>query len=239
MCTVTFIAQRTGYCLGMNRDEKLTRRTGLPPRKIQLNGHVVLCPSEPGGGTWIALNDNGASLALINWYSVTRRVQPNPISRGEVVRMLCGADLPAIADAGLQSLPLARINPFRLIGVFRASMEIVEWRWDLKRLLRTKLPWKTQQWVSSGFDEPTAQRVRGRTFRRALGERPAKGLVWLRKLHGSHSPQCGPFSTCMHRADAATASYTEVTVSNRGARMSYHSGPLCLNTGTLSVTRPQ
>ena len=33
MCTVTFIARQKGYCLGMNRDEKLTRPTGLPPKK--------------------------------------------------------------------------------------------------------------------------------------------------------------------------------------------------------------
>jgi len=38
MCTVTFIARRNGYVLGMNRDEKLTRAAGLPPRLTHLNG---------------------------------------------------------------------------------------------------------------------------------------------------------------------------------------------------------
>jgi len=50
----------------MNRDEKLTRPTGLPPKKRMVNGRAVISPSEPGGGTWIALNDHGATLALIN-----------------------------------------------------------------------------------------------------------------------------------------------------------------------------
>ena len=227
MCTVTFIAQRNGYCLGMNRDEKLTRPIGLPPRKVWVDGHALVCPSEPGGGTWISLNDTGVCLALINWYSITRRVKRRPLSRGEVVKMVCPADLPDVADARLQSLPLKRINPFRLMGVFGSSKEIVEWRWDLRSLVRVKRPWKTQQWVSSGFDELIAQRVRSRIFRRALGEPSEKGLVWLRKLHRSHSPQCGPFSTCMHRADAATVSYTELSVSDRGARMGYQRGPLC------------
>src|SRR6266853_2821052 len=77
MCTVTFIARRRGYCLGMNRDEKLARPTGLPPRKKMVNGRAVISPSEPGGGTWIALNDQGATLALINWYSIIARVDRN------------------------------------------------------------------------------------------------------------------------------------------------------------------
>jgi hypothetical protein len=227
MCTVTFLARRTGYCLGMNRDEKLTRAPGLPPKKINLNGRVVVCPSEPGGGTWIALNDGGACLALINWYSVKRRVPHHPISRGEVVKAVCPADSSEVADTKLQGLPLERINPFRLIGIFPRKNKIFEWRWDLKRLVRKARPWKTRQWVSSGFDEPTAQRVRGRIFRSVLRESSGGDLGWLRRLHRSHSPRSGPFSTCMHRTDAATVSYTEVTVSDHAAKMGYHAGPPC------------
>ena len=227
MCTVTFIARQRGYCLGMNRDEKLTRQAGLPPEEINVNGHAVLCPSEPGGGTWIALNDSGACQALINWYSVTRRVEGNTITRGEVVKLVCRADSPDVAHARLQSLPLKRMNPFRLIGIFSASKQVCEWRWDLKTLVRLKEPWKTQQWISSGFDESTAQRVRGQTFRRALAQSSSGSMDWLRRLHRSHFPQSGPFSTCMHRADAATVSYAEVIVSGRHAEMSYHSGCPC------------
>src|ERR1041385_4155686 len=51
MCTVTFIGRKKGYCLGMNRDEKRTRIAGLPPGMKRVNGHAVICPSEPGGGT--------------------------------------------------------------------------------------------------------------------------------------------------------------------------------------------
>jgi hypothetical protein len=229
MCTVTFVAQRNGYWLGMNRDEKLTRAIGTPPRKRKMNGRTVLCPAEPGGGTWIGLNDSGASLALINWYSVTRRVERGPVSRGEVVKAVGAAGSAEVASAGLNELPLKRINPFRLIGIFPASGEIVEWRWNLKRLVRKKAPWRTQQWISSGFDEPVAQRVRGGTFRDALLQSPAPRLSWLRRLHRSHAPQVGPFSTCMHRSDAATVSYTEIAVSSRTATMRYHAGTPCIS----------
>jgi hypothetical protein len=227
MCTVTFIARQTGYCLGMNRDEKRTRRTALPPRKKTVEGRVVICPSEPGSGTWIAVNDHGSTFALINWYSITARVGGNALSRGEVVNSVSTASSPDFADAGLARLPIRRISPFRLIGVFPVIGAIVEWRWDLKKLVRKSHPWSTQQWISSGFDEPAAQRVRGKTFRQARRQRSAGSIEWLRRLHRSHSPKAGPFSTCMHRADAATVSYTEVNVSSRKVTMGYNAGAPC------------
>src|SRR5437773_1891444 len=103
MCTVTFIARQKGYCLGMNRDEKLTRPTGLPPNKRNVNGRAVLCPSEPGGGTWIALDDGGTTFALINWYSITARVLGKAVSRGEVVNSVSTASTPHFADAAPMS----------------------------------------------------------------------------------------------------------------------------------------
>lgn len=229
MCTVTFIARRRGYCLGMNRDEKLTRPTGLPPRKKIMDGRAVISPSEPGGGTWIAVNDHGVTLALINWYSIKARVDRNAFSRGEVVNSASAAISSGSADTALHALPLNRINPFRLVGVFPATGEIVEWRWNLKQLVRKNHRWKTQQWISSGFDEPAAHRVRGRTFRLAQKQKSAGTLDWLRRLHRSHAPAAGPCSMCMHRADAATVSYTEISVSAPVAAMWYHAGAPCHN----------
>lgn len=227
MCTVTFIARQRGYCLGMNRDEKLTRPTGLPPKEKRVNGRGVLSPSEPSGGTWIAVNDHGATLALINWYSITARVDGKGVSRGEVVNAVSATISSGSANAALNALPLNRINPFRLVGVFPTTGELVEWRWNLKQLTRKNHRWKTQQWVSSGLDEPAAQRVRGRTFRQAQKQESAGSLDWLRRLHRSHLPQTGPFSMCMHRKDAATVSYTEIVVSDQHALMGYYNAAPC------------
>ena len=230
MCTVTFIARKRGYALGMNRDEKLTRPSGLPPKRKKVNGRVLLFPSEPSGGTWIAVNDSGTTFALINWYAIPARVRGQVMSRGDVVTAASAADSPELADAALARLPINRINPFRLIGIFPATSEVVEWRWNLKRLVREKHRWETQQWISSGFDEPKAQRMRSKTFQQATRQYSAGSLDWLRRLHRSHTPQVGPFSTCMHRADATTVSFTEVAVSSRQIVMRYHAGAPCLCT---------
>jgi hypothetical protein len=228
MCTVTFMPRATGYCLAMNRDEKLVRAKGLPPAERNVRGSKVLAPSEPGGGTWIALNDDGVCLALINWYSVAARVKRHPVSRGRCIPAVSTANEPARVNAGLVRLPLKRINPFRLIGVFPRLRQITEWRWNLKQLVWRNHRWRSRQWISSGFDEPTAQQVRGRTFRQAKAQASEGTLDWLRRLHRSHSPQRGPFSTCMHRDDAATVSYTELCVWRDGATMRHILGAPCL-----------
>jgi hypothetical protein len=211
----------------MNRDEKLARPQGLPPKLTVVQNRQVIFPSEPAGGTWIATNEFGVSLALINWYSVPTRFESSPISRGEVVKATCTAGSPNRMEAVLATLPLDRIKPFRLIAFFPASSQITECRWDLNKLELKTCAWQTQQWISSGFDEPAAQRERSRTFQQALKEKSVGSLSWLRRLHRSHSPEEGPFSICMHRADAATVSYTEIVVLGHDARLWHCLGPPC------------
>jgi hypothetical protein len=127
----------------------------------------------------------------------------------------------------LRQLPLPCINPFRLIGFFPETNQIFQWRWDLKTLSEKKHPWRLQQWISSGLDEAKAQNKRGVTFQNSLKQKSVGRLEWLRRLHRSHAPDIGPFSTCMHRADAATVSYTEVSVSSRITAMRYFDGAPC------------
>src|SRR4051794_17043350 len=131
MCTVTFIARKDGYALGMNRDEQLARVKALPPSRQEINGRAALFPSEPNGATWIGVNDAGVSFALINWYSVKARVSSNAVSRGLVVRSTLAADKADSIDQCLMAFPLSQTNPFRLIGVFQDAKQVVEWQWDL------------------------------------------------------------------------------------------------------------
>jgi hypothetical protein len=230
MCTVTLIARRHGYALGMNRDEKRVRVAGLPPARRTLEGRTVLYPSEPEGGTWIGVNDAGIALALINWYSVNVRAPAPAVSRGEVVLSALLGTSAAAVDAAVQARPLSRTNPFRLIGVFPKAKEVVEWRWDLQQFVRRPHPWRTNIWISSGYDEPGAQQARGKIFARASRQSSAGTLDWLRRLHRSHAPERGPYSVCMHRDDAATVSYTEVVVNRIAGTIRYVGGPLCCST---------
>ena len=227
MCTVTFIARECGYVIGMNRDEKLSRPVALGPARYRINGRSVLAPSEPRGGLWIGANDGGASFALINWYGVTARVQSQPISRGEIVKSALPLDSTGAVTRALTSLPLSRVNPFRLIGVIPSQKVVIEWRWNLQQLEQIEHAWQTNIWISSGFDEPGAQQTRGKIFREVLKQESAGNCSWLRSLHQSHMPEPGPYSMCMHRSDAATVSYTEIAILSDQVEMHYVAGSPC------------
>jgi transport and Golgi organization protein 2 len=206
----------------------------LPPTLHQLGQRKALYPSEPGGGTWIGVNDAAVTFALINWYSVTSRVRDKVISRGDIVTSALTADTPERATEILNAASLPRVNPFRLIGVFPKSRDLVEWRWNLKQLEALDHPWATNIWISSGFDEPGAQQTRGKVFQSALRQPSVGTLDWLRRLHRSHAPEMGPYSICMHRDDAATVSYTEISASGVKASMLYRVDSRCSSCCDLS-----
>src|SRR5438552_1368403 len=83
MCTISFVPKLRGFYLAMNRDEKFTRSTALPPAIVDLADRRAIFPREQEGGTWIAANDAGVCLALINWHRVERQPVRSLASRGQ------------------------------------------------------------------------------------------------------------------------------------------------------------
>lgn len=227
MCSVTFWPVDSGYRLAMNRDELLTRAPGLPPALERVGERRVLHPRDPAGGTWISVNDRGVAFALINWYAVPSRAALPAVSRGEVVLALRPVTSSADVGEHLSSMNLSRVNPFRLLAFFPANREVREWRWDLATLSEQEIAWAPAFWASSGHDEPGAQRLRAATFERWRTRGEAGTWEWLRQFHGSHDPERGPYSVCMHRADAATVSYAEVQVEGGEVVLRYRASAPC------------
>lgn len=241
----------------MNRDEKRERFAALPPQIVELETHHAIFPREPTGGTWISVNDGGVCLALINWYRIQRKPNNGTLSRGLVVRELAGESSTDKIATSVKRLPLRKLRPFRLIVIAPDQMRVTEWRWNLQRLTKCDHGWQPRHWFSSGFDEPRAEVERARTCasfvaggadpgrcktsrcdRRAGVNTTGYTLKRLRQLHRSHAPKRGPFSICMHRADAATVSYTEVLVTKNSACMRYASGPPCIPRFTVTKKLP-
>lgn len=233
MCTVTFVPGARGFHVAMNRDERRTRVPGLGAALQGCRDLPAIHPSEPGGGTWIAVNAAGAVHALVNWYPVRHRPGPNPVSRGVVVLALRASATGSASDQIMRRLPLAQLAPFRAVGVFPAGRVVREWRWNARQLEVQDHPWSPRQWISSGHDEPGAQRVRAGTFatRLATGRLEAGDDLW--ELHASHEPEPGPYSTCMHRADAETVSFTGIEVGEDRVSMKHATDSPC-RCGTLT-----
>jgi hypothetical protein len=129
--------------------------------------------------------------------------------------------------AMLSGLPLPRINPFRLIAVCPTERAVWEWRWDGTVLDSKHHSWKRRHWFSSGHDEAMVNEERAAVVRQAAKRVSAQTPAWLRKLHQSHQPRRGASSICMHRDDAQTVSYTQITATARRAQMRYAAGPPC------------
>ena len=225
MCSVSFLPREDGFVLAMNRDERLSRLSALPPEVFERDGLAMLYPRELSGGTWIGVNSAGAAFSLINWYSQPDCAYGNPVSRGEVVRALLSARNCAAAASLLGELPLKRMNPFRLMVVSLAERSLTEWHSGCGDLEPFDLSWKRHHWFSSALDEGKANQVRRRVCARIHGD--FFDLPLLRKLHRSHAPTAGPFSLCMHRDDACTVSYTEINVRGAMATTYYVAGPPC------------
>ncbi|MCD8534650.1 MAG: NRDE family protein [Verrucomicrobia bacterium] len=212
----------------MNRDESLDRPKACGPEIFRRDGLHVIHPFEPQGGTWISSNSRGSAFALLNWYSVADKISiKSPRSRGFLTKDVSSTCSPQDAESRLHLDKLQQTLPFRLFGFFLDSSSVVEWRWNGYVLENIDHPWRQNMWVSSGFNEPSAQAIRQHTLNEFIHPSHLSNQDWLRALHASHIPQKGPFSICMHRSDAQTVSYTEIETSASETSVRYFPGPLC------------
>jgi transport and Golgi organization protein 2 len=234
MCTLSFLPTQSGFRIAMNRDEKRVRIAALPPERFAFGDRQVLYPREPGGGTWLAANDAGLCLALINWHRIAREPLERITSRGQIIPQLIGASSSAQLERNLRAVKLQDLRPFRLIAVVPSEHALLEFRWNLRALRVSKQPWRTHHWFSSGFDERQAE-----STRRVVCDRvEPRTIKDLRTLHRSHVPRRGPFSICMHRRDAKSVSYAEVSVTRRSVVMRYADGSPCAAKLTLTKRLP-
>lgn len=213
MCTLTVITGDNSHRVAMNRDEKITRGPGAPPETHEFHGTRVIYPGDGAGGTWIAANEYGIVLALLNWNDVAPCGTATGItqSRGRVIPALIASrslrELHAVFGVSI----LEGMLPFRLVGVFPSEKEIWEWRWYSAKLEFQAHRWESRHWFSSSLSDKQAESLRGAACRHARSESNAGSVPWLRRLHASHAGGPGPFSLCVHREDVKTLSYTEVT----------------------------
>lgn len=228
MCTLTVVTRDGTYLMAMNRDERIARGAGAPPEMHQFDGTWAIYPNDGDGGTWIASNEWGIGLALLNWNDVSpphRSVKTR--SRGRVIPALIDSRSLRGLHAVFSVSSLTGMLPFRLVGVFPSEREICEWRWDSTRLEFHAHEWKSRHWFSSSLSDNRASAVRGLACREAQHHSDVGSVPWLRRLHASHGAGPGAFSLCVHRADVKTLSYSEVMVTPRRVEMGHFRGSPC------------
>ncbi|MFO1446703.1 MAG: NRDE family protein [Opitutaceae bacterium] len=210
MCTLTWrpSAER-GYDLFFNRDELDTRTDECPPAVITTPGGRVIAPRDgPGGGTWLALNEQGVTLALLNCYPSRARAgsdwdRPTP-SRGGVCWTVAGARSAREAIERVKAGAWESAKPFHLVALDAEARG--EWRtWDGAQWSGGSAPLFL---TSSSFASSEIEAERARRWRTSA---PVT-VEEMEAFHWFYEPAAGAASICMRRADARTRSVSHITV---------------------------
>jgi hypothetical protein len=227
VCTVTWFGSRDGYFLYANRDELRTRPPASPPTRHHKAGTRYLAPTDgAAGGTWIAVNEFGLSLCLLNDYSATARIARGDfVSRGHLVADLIRAhELDDLARLW-SNCELPSYRPFKLLALSPGQQaRLLGWNGEASSLTSDGV---VPPLCSSSFDEAGATRARAELFSdTALDDDGDRRKGHLR-FHQSHRPERGPYSVCMHRPDAVTVSFTIVETNPAQISMVYADGAPC------------
>jgi len=205
MCTVSWIYQDDGYQLLCNRDERRTRAKALPPKILTQNGVRFIAPIDGDfGGTWIATNEFGVSICLLNGHP---RESARPrLSRGMVVLKLIAAASVRRVQELLGSLDLSTFASFTLAALQTGQpATVVEWS---GAELAARDPGVCLL-TSSSYDWEAVQLARRLEFEGRVRSRNVRALS---EFHESHAAEGGAYSVCMHRDDAETVSFSRVEV---------------------------
>lgn len=243
MCTVTFLPlDHGGYLLGTNRDESPSRGEARAPAVRVTAGRRVLAPMDTdAGGTWIATDEQGRTLCVLNGDRPPVLPVPEaPLSRGVLVLRLM--ETPAIdsvesrlrATVGTGRLA---VKPFKLLvaepGSEGRPAQSHLLQWDGARIERFDAS-GPRMLVSSTFEADAVDAHRRDDFlawRERHGSASGPELVGaLKAWHASHRaerPSGDAYSVCMHRDDARSVSFTLVRVGPESVRMSYRAGSPC------------
>ncbi|HKD04625.1 MAG TPA: NRDE family protein [Bryobacteraceae bacterium] len=217
MCTASWIHEDAGYWLFFNRDEKLTRKKAMPPDFAARDGIRFLTPVDGDfGGTWIATNEFGVSICLLNGAGNQRHIR----SRGLLIpEVISAPSVPVVCEL-VRAADFAVFAPFTLalLGPHQPAA-LVNWDGSRKTVGFQDEP--CFMLTSSSFDSEAVRASRQAEFR---------GLVdaeFLARFHGSHIPARGAYSTCMHRPDAETVSFSRIHVSERDTDFFYSPAAPC------------
>lgn len=218
MCTASWLIGPDGYDLLFNRDELRTRPPALPPRLGERKGMRYLAPLDPqGGGTWIAANESGLCLFLLNRRPDREPREPQA-SRGLIPLALI--DAAVIGEVGRRAgaLDLGRYRPFTLGAMVPGGPPVVfAWTGEAFEPTDGRPPL-----VSSSVGDESLFAERRATY-------PEEPLTLRKLLAYQRGHGFGPSaaSVCMHRQDAQTVSFSRVRVAGDRVRLGYAPGAPC------------
>ena len=222
MCTVTVIRQPDDLIrIAINRDEKRTRPTALPPRLKHFGERQAILPIDSAaGGTWAAVNDAGIAFVLLNqnpdggpdWTGSCRK------SRGLIIPLLLHCDSVVEAMQTASYFKADQFGPFRLIVVDRGSIGQVDSDGFQHVAAINPLGDEPLMFTSSSLgdrlvDGPRRTLFESTSFHSARAQDHFHRHIW---------PAAPHLSVCMTRDDARTVSFSIIELRSETVRFAYH-----------------
>ena len=224
-----------GYALWFNRDELLTRGPEIPPRiQTSPEGMRYIAPEDSeAGGTWIAVNEHGLTVALLNGYIVSRGPALERYeSRGTLVRLLATLERPLEYLAMLSPRELALYRPAVVVLKAPGEPALVA-RWDGLTVAIDVSGERQLPLTSSSFEQDEVQLSRRALYaslvlgddesQRAAAPDPERLAAFQSHVDPEHGPTA--FTPTMLRSDAGTRSQCHITVTETNVHFEYRPGP--------------
>lgn len=164
MCTASWSNSPGGYCFFFNRDEQRSRPRAIPPEAAVAKGVRCIAPKDPqAGGTWIAVNEYGLSVALLNNYEAAHLAREGAVfeTRGNLpLSMMDCLNANEVGDR-VSSLSLGVFNAFHLMALDPfGNVKIFSWNGTL---LKNAVLGR-QMITTSSFRSQEVQSYRERLF---------------------------------------------------------------------------
>lgn len=218
-----------GYTLFFNRDELRTRKRALPPSRHQTKSGVsFLAPIDTdAGGTWLAVNQYGLTICLLNNYMAKDPAGCEFQSRGEIVLALIDSHSVAAVEEKLLAMDLSCYRGFQVV-IFQHEVKAFSWNNINLTQLIPQIPI-----TSSSFDSEVICRQRQQYFHSMA---TPINLNTLSDFHSSHIGkdialgEAEPKyidSICTHREHSKTVSQCSVQVSGEHVSIAYSDGSPC------------
>jgi uncharacterized protein with NRDE domain len=142
MCTLSWLPDDGGYSLFFNRDESRLRGPEIPAAAHQWDGVRLVAPLDSEqGGTWIAANEFGMTVAVLNRYGPEMTRLAGRTSRGQLVRSLASAPNPEQLRRRLRGNALSEYQPFTLATTAPDSpVHLLAWNGETLEERAVELP---------------------------------------------------------------------------------------------------
>lgn len=222
MCTASWSAGQGRLSLCFNRDERKSRAEAMLPAILELPGPKRVAAIDPdGGGSWLAVNEYGLCVYLLNNYAATARLSQGAkgrVSRGELPINLSGFSRRADAVQQLiEKTELADYSPFLLVFADQGGSQAFAWNGEDLDALDVSEGMLT----TSSFKTAEVQGYREDLFVASVLESGKEPELARSQFHTGISHEDPAFNPLMLREDSRTHSVSTVTVAGERVVFEY------------------